>query len=261
MNDPCQSLTAQLADGRLDDASRAHAAQCPSCRTLLAADRSVSNDLDGPATLSPSAELQALMAAPLAPTRGFSVARRLAAPALATALTVAAFAMRATRPDLGTQPRALFVGALAVMVVAWLGAGVLALGRGRAGVGVNVGAQVAGAAAALGAFTVVALAMTRPSEGSVLDDSLGGIWHCGSFSVAVGALLGAVAFGAARRTAVVSPAASGALLGVASGLGGAMVLHWICGVASPLHVLVGHGAAAALGAALGALLGRRVVAV
>lgn len=264
MTDACQTFTEHLAaqgpDG-LDATSRAHADACAGCRAVLSFDRTMSNDLAAPTPLAPSAELAALMRAPVAPSRGFSLARRLAAPVVATVAAVSCFAVCAPRPDLAAQPKGIFVGAFALMVAVWCAAVALALARGRAGVGVRGALQGAAVAAAIATFTVTALGMTLPVEGSLPDNGLPGMWHCGTFSVIVGAALGVVMFRAARRSAVVSPAATGALLGVASGLGGALVLHWICGVASPLHVLLGHGVALAVGAGVGALLGRRVVAV
>jgi hypothetical protein len=64
-----------------------------------------------------------------------------------------------------------------------------------------------------------------------------------------------------RGTDPVHPGATGAALGASAGALGGMLIHLHCPYADPMHALVGHVLPIALLGAIGALVGRRLLAV
>ena len=64
-----------------------------------------------------------------------------------------------------------------------------------------------------------------------------------------------------RGSDPVHPAATGAAIGAAAGAWGGLLIHLHCPYADPVHTVIGHVLPIVLLAALGAILGRRLLAV
>lgn len=82
---------------------------------------------------------------------------------------------------------------------------------------------------------------------------------CGSFSLAAGAAALSGMLYLWRRTDPFNPQLSGSLIGLASGIAGALAVGLKCPVTESWHLLLAHGAGVALLIGVGLLLGRRVL--
>jgi hypothetical protein len=96
-----------------------------------------------------------------------------------------------------------------------------------------------------------------------LSDSSEGLHHIRCIAATLGLAVGPfVAFARVRRGSdPISPWLTGAAIGTAAAAWGAVTLPLICGFTSPVHMLIGHFLPVLLIAAVGALLGERLVAV
>ncbi|MDO9021076.1 MAG: NrsF family protein [Myxococcales bacterium] len=262
----CDRVVDALA-GRsaLDGELAAHVARCGPCGAMVAADR----ELDALTVPAPSGDealppaLRDALRRDARPVAAFSAWRR-ALPAAAVALAVAAVGLLARpRADLAHQPvgrMALGAGAAVAGLAVAL---TLLLHGGRRGLGLPASVRWIFVGSALAGFAAVSAAVSVPVEGSV---HLAGAaaWlarlGCALHGTALAALVGAVLFYGARRSAAVSPAAAGAVAGLGAGLVGALAQHLQCPVMDLDHTLVAHLAPVALGALLGALAGRRWLA-
>ena len=204
-------------------------------------------------------QLIAALAADAAPRAG--VARRLGLGLLLTAPLAAAALVAAMglRPDLG----AALMSAAAVKTL-----GPLALAAASAALAVALSRPEArprgqtlvltglGAAAALG--FVWALATEGPGA-LARDIASGSLWTCLRAVPAFAALPLVAAFAALRAGATLRPTRAGAAAGLAAGAMGAAVYSLHCTDDAPLFYLPAYGAGMLIPAALGALLGPRLL--
>jgi hypothetical protein len=166
----------------------------------------------------------------------------------------------------GIQPKGRPAGYMVALFLAWLPIAAVAtwagVSRGRSMLGRR--AEWLFAVIALTPVSLLAtwaaVAMAWPST---LNDGSGikQIIICDSATLAfsIGPLL---AFGAVRRrTDPVTPRLTGAAIGTAAAVWGALALHLVCGFTRPLHMLFGHVLPIALGALIGALLTSYRVAI
>lgn len=265
----CDLIADAVAEGRaLTERQRLHVSSCRACELLTADDAALAAMVRADAaTHDRDAMPEALRAAvegASSPVRAFSAWRRAARvmwPALAFATTAIVWRPRA---DLAHRPMAwVLVGLAALASLLALGAWT-SLSRGARGLGASVTSR-AMALVAIVAGSLAALSSLHDAvEGSHVvegNDAVTALAHCAFRGVTAGVLAAALAGPALRRTAVTAPTLTGALGGAVAGLAGALTLHVMCPVAGVAHALVGHGAPVVLGAVLGALAGRRFVAV
>lgn len=264
MND-CNRVLDALAEGAaLDGPLRAHVALCADCGALVAADRHLTTARvtdAGDEELPPA--LRAALAADAGPVTAFD-ARRRALPALAAAALVAVAAVVVMpRADLAHQPMARVAVGLVAATSGVLGSLALLLHGGSRGLGVSARARWVFVAAALAAFAAVTALVTVPVEGSV-ELTGAAAWQarvgCALHGTLFAAVVGTLVFYGARRSAAVSPTAAGAVAGLAAGFVGALAQHLHCPVMDLDHTLVAHVAPLVVGAAAGALAGRRWLA-
>jgi hypothetical protein len=137
-------------------------------------------------------------------------------------------------------------------LVGWIAAGALAFGlaqrRGRVPASVRL-VQLA-LALVVGAFLVLAVAFSGPSDGGGLQG--GGCMAAASLLSAGPLVFVALFF---RRSFATAPAWRGAFLGALAGLAGAVGVHAHCPVAVMSHVVLAHGLPILLGALVGAVAG------
>ncbi len=115
----------------------------------------------------------------------------------------------------------------------------------------------------LGFFTYLATVSTGfDSLANVLfgGDAVPHAARCGVGSTALGTLAAATLFVLWRRTDPFHPALTGALAGVLGGVAGAIAIGLVCPGQEGFHLWLGHGLVLLLLGALGALLGRRLLA-
>jgi hypothetical protein len=107
----------------------------------------------------------------------------------------------------------------------------------------------------LGIAISLVIAMAVPFHFRHEENFLAKGWTC----IRAGALLGALAAGplwlVLRRGVILSPAMTGAAIGLFAGLAGATTLQIHCPNLDAGHILVGHLGVAALGAVIGLLIG------
>lgn len=265
----CDLIADAVAEGRvLTEGQRRHVTSCRACELLTADDAALASMVRADAATADTdampAALRAAVEGASSPVRSFSAWRRavrVMGPALAFAMAAIVWRPRA---DLAHRPMAwVVVGVAALASLVALGAWT-SLSRGARG----LGASVASRAAVLVAIVLGSLAAlsslhdavegSRVVEGSAAVTALA---HCAFRGVTAAALAAVLVGPALRRTAVTAPTLTGALGGAVAGLAGALTLHVMCPVAGLAHALVGHGTPVVLGAVLGALVGRRFVAV
>ena len=189
---------------------------------------------------------------PASPTRAEVRRKRAVAVVAALVYEAALLAMMGLRPDLATAPRAaLALGFLAPVAALALAVASSARSRGR-GLGEP---PVRIASAMVGAIVLFAVAaVLGPHDSSASDATTGATLACamGVMMLAFAPLvLVAVAF---RRAFTASAPWRTAALGVACGALAAAAIHLRCAIDDPIHVIVGHGAAIALGAIAGAFV-------
>jgi hypothetical protein len=194
------------------------------------------------------------------PSRAVGARRRARAVVIGFGSLLASLALLGVRPH--DRPH----GYVAALFVAWLPIAAAAtwagVSRGRSMLG-----RPAGWLVGVVALTPVALlavwagvAMVWPS---VLHDSTGAretlICDVVTILFSIGPLL---AFNALRkRTDPVAPRLTGAAIGTAAAVWGAIALHLVCAWTAPLHILLGHVAPVVLVALAGALIIARRVAI
>lgn len=240
------------------DAVTAHAAQCPDCRALLDAEDAWEDPDSSPPP--PMGSALAAAVANAAPVRPFNPWLRAMPPVLLTAALTGATLFRQRRPDEETLGPAGMWGPVALFGALAAFSYFSVFSRGSSGTGRGDAWRVGAVVAALMVFCSVTLAVAQPGMMAV---GSGAWWqastHCAAAGSAYLLMVGASALWAARRTALVSPSAAGAAVVVAAGLCGVMVLHVLCAVTEPLHLLAGHGVILLAGALAGAVLGPRLL--
>lgn len=262
----CDQVVDALSEAKPLDASlEAHLAACDGCRAMVAADRALgslaASDVVEEEPLPPA--LSEALRRDHQAVSAFSPWRR-ALPFAALVLAIVAVGLAVLpRPDLAHQP----VGRIALGLGAALSglaiALTLLLHGGRSGLGLPSRLRWAFVAVALAGYEAINAAVTVPVEGSVHHEgaaaSAATVW-CAVHGGLLAAVAGALVFLGARRSAVVSPTAAGAVAGLAAGFAGALAQHLLCPVMDMDHTLFAHLAPPALGALLGAWAGRRWLA-
>lgn len=261
---PCDDVADALSEDReLTAAQAEHTRSCAQCKALVDIDASLEHAVNTPRDDEPPAALKAAIAADNAPVSPFVWWRRALVPLGAVGALAALALVLIPRRDLTAQPF-MFFGTAAIVVVALACVGFIAvLHRGARGVGVPAPLRAVYALATLVTFVLVTVVTTRAVEGSVVlegDALIRSMWTCGTFGLVSSTPVGVALFVVARRSAPVSPALVGAVAGVATGMAAALIQHLACPVAVVSHALVAHSAPALIGAAVGALLGRRLLA-
>jgi hypothetical protein len=239
---------------------REHLNQCEPCRQVVDFDQSLDqSELAHVLTLEPSQELKALVASTQGPTVRSSCWRRAVLPTSITALAAAAV-LPILRVDFHSQPGWFAYG------VAAMWAGMFALGLvtvlapGRWGLGIPPWLRMAYVAGSIAVFETVAWTATRPTSYSLIRVGVDAWWShlaCALAGTAVAALIGVLMVRAARRTAAVSPTTAGSAAGTAAGFAAALCGHLECAFANASHIALAHLVPVALGAIVGALVGRR----
>jgi hypothetical protein len=190
------------------------------------------------------------------PTRSRVRAQRVGALAGAVICDAAWVAFVERRPDLALVPYAWLALGLGIPVAAAVLALSAVTSRGALGLGEPKGRVMTLAIASPVLFasaTAIAAAPTAP-------DPLFWRHAVGCMSVTLVLVVGPLAMGlwAFRRAFVVESVWRTAALGVACGALAAATMSLVCPVRSASHVILGHGAILLIGAAVGALLGRRL---
>jgi hypothetical protein len=151
-----------------------------------------------------------------------------------------------------------------VLVLATATSALVALHRGARGLGPPPLVRIATVALGVVAFEVLTALSIRAVDGAA---SVASAAHgvemraCATKGVVMALALAVVMFASARRTAVTAPGASGAALGAAAGFAATLALHVACAASSHEHVMLSHVVPVVVAAALGVLLGRRVLSV
>jgi hypothetical protein len=168
--------------------------------------------------------------------------------------------------SLGIQPKGRPHGYMLALFLAWLPiAGVATwagVSRGRSMLG-RPAEWLLGVIALTPVSLFAAWAAVAMAWPSTFNDASGAKQHiiCDVVTLlfSIGPLL---AFGAVRRrTDPVSPRLTGAAIGTAAAVWGALALHLQCGFTRPMHMLLGHVLPILLGALVGAALTSYRVAV
>lgn len=202
-----------------------------------------------------------LASLPPSPSRERLLSRRLGMLLIALAIVTAAVLVMKLRGDLATGSRAGFFVALLGPLGGGALALVVALKGGRTGLGPSRGALVGAAAIAVLSFVIAAALGTQLTAGA------GGIgvvgeppWRANLVCATLGLVLGSVPFvlalAALRGAFAVVTRLRAALVGLACGGVAAAALHAHCPYDGLVHVLVGHGFAMLVGAAVAAALAR-----
>jgi hypothetical protein len=199
-----------------------------------------------------------LASLPPSPSRERLQARRIGLLLISLALVTATVLVMKLRADLATSSRAGFFVALLGPLAGGGFALVVAMKGGRAGIGPSRGALVAATAFAVLSFVIAA------ALGAQLGSALQASWRANLVCAALGLVLGSVplllAFTALRGAFPVVTRLRAALLGLAAGGLAAAALHAHCPYDGLVHVLVGHGFAMLVGAAVASALARRLQA-
>lgn len=207
-------------------------------------------EIPDPAKPSSNAALR-LPSLPPAPTRQVVRQRQVLALIGGVAWLGAHLAVYGIRPDLAGLPFGYVAAQIALPAVLATGSLVVALGSGKRGLGVKIGLVSSLAVLGPGSFCLIALgapAPRNPEPGTLIDTLL--CFDITVACVAVPLLCAAItlrgAFAAAARW-------RSALVGAGIGLfaGATMNLH--CSNVGPGHMLLGHGFAVLVAAALGAV--------
>lgn len=261
----CDQVVDALSEAKALDASlQAHLASCEGCRAMVAADQALGSLAASGSDEEPlPPALSEALRRDHRPVSSFSPWRR-ALPFALLVVAVAAVGLAVLpRPDLAHQP----VGRIALGIGASLSALAIALTLllhgGRSGLGLPARLRWIFVAVALAGYEAINAAVTVPVEGSVhLEGAAasasraGCALHGALLAVAAGVLV----FRGARRSAVVSPTAAGAVAGLAAGFVGSLAQHLLCAVMDMDHTLFAHLAPPIVAALLGALAGRRWLA-
>lgn len=206
---------------------------------------------DPAAAAGPAAPL-VLPRLPAAPTRQVVRGRRVAALIGGLSWLGVHLAVYGIRTDLTGLPFTYVAAQIALPVLLATGSLVVALGSGKLGLGLRIGLVSTLAILGPASFCVIALGAPSPrvAEPATLVDTLlcfdiTVAWVAVPLLCAAITLRGAFAAGARSRSALV-----GAGIGLFAGA--TMNLH--CPNVAPVHVLLGHGLAVVVAAALGALV-------
>lgn len=188
---------------------------------------------------------------PRAPTRPLVRSRRIAALIGGLSWLAVHLAVYGVRTDLRGLPATYVAAQIGLPVLLATGSLVVALGSGKLGLGFKIGLVSALAVLGPASFCLVALGAPlprQPEPGTLVDTVLcfdiTAAWVAVPLLCAAITLRGAFASGARWRSALV-----GAGIGLFAGA--AMNLH--CTNVAPAHMLLGHGLAVVVAAALGAL--------
>jgi hypothetical protein len=206
---------------------------------------------DPAAAANPAAPLR-LPSLPAAPTRQVVRGRRAAALIGGLAWLGVHLAVYGIRTDLGELPFVYVAAHIALPVLVATGSLLVALGSGKLGLGMRIGLIITLAILGPVSFCVVALGAPSPRvpEPATLVDTLlcfdiTVAWVAVPLLCAAITLRGAFAAGARARSALVGG-------GIGLFAGATMNLH--CPNVAPAHILLGHGLAVVVAAALGALV-------
>lgn len=213
-------------------------------------------------TLSADVKKRVLEAARLEPSPPRKVIQKNTALLLATAaitLVSVFFAFGGIHP--GERPEALLLGTAVGWAAIAVAATSLALWRGRSMLG-RPGRMLYLVALAT-PFALLAWAVIMDVANKDSLKPCPPVLAMGCFAITL--LMAAwplVALSFARRgTDPVHPRATGASLGAAAGAWASVAIHLHCPLSSPLHMLLGHVLPAAALVAIGAWLGKRVIAL
>ncbi len=249
----CSATLDALCDGGpLPAAVLEHARHCASCTALLRADNVLSHQPTPQAPpISPALRAAIQQGGAVRP---FSPWRAVMPWAVTASLLTMAGILSTRHQWNPTQVLATFTLCLATAV-----AGVLLVSRGPLGLGVAAATRWA---AVVGAFVLLQVAHALVVDPSEAADEFSMQHHLGCLRAGVMASLVCALplVWALRRSAAVSPASTGALLGAASALPALTMLALACPVRESIHLLVFHAAVALVGVAAGWVGGRRVVA-
>lgn len=206
-------------------------------------------DPAAPASPSPTIRLPSL---PAAPTRRRVQGRRFAALIGGLSWLGVHLGVYGIRADLKGLPLTYVAAQIVLPVVLATGSLAVALGSGRLGLGVRIGLVSTLALLGPASFCIIALGAPVPSiaaPGTLIDAVLcfdiTAAWVAVPLLCAAITLRGAFPAGARWRSALV-----GAAIGLFAGA--TMNLH--CPNVAPTHILLGHGLAVVVAAALGALV-------
>jgi hypothetical protein len=202
-------------------------------------------------------ELAAALRAPT-PTRARLRIERLAAIVVALVAQAIALATLGLRRDLGAGTMlAWSLGAIgpALAVAIAIGAGTRRGRPHRAALGLD--ARSTGIAAAMAAVVfVLSVVANAALAGAWREPGMRADLVCAALAAAFAAAPIALAALAFRHAFATSAGARTAALGIAGGALAALTSHLHCPIDAPLHAIFGHGFAIAIGAAIGAGLGR-----
>lgn len=257
----CRAVTEALSEGRgLDAAARAHVAGCTACRALGRVDAALR--AEGRAEAPPMGAALRAALDELKPVEALSVNRQLLPLLLAAMFAATGGLVIHPRPDLAQQP----FGRMALGVVTTFGGASLAWFAAASGGAWGLGWPASRRWSLAGALVTLAAAVTAAVtvavEGSVQSQgrALALALKCGVEGSLLAGALGVLLF---RRMAgqSLAPTSAGALAGLGAGCAGALAQHLMCAVMEPTHTLTAHLAPLLGGALLGALLGRRWLAL
>lgn len=206
-------------------------------------------------------EIRRACASELSPRRGLSVGARVGltlALAAGVVLVLALLALGKERPSSAGHAALFGAAGWGVVQAAIVG---LALARpGRRAAGGLWLAVALGVPLAFIGYLTLAASSRLPLGEFFRGEHAGGALGCGLHALLFGAIAAAGTLFIWRRTDPFSPALSGGLVGLVGGLTGATAIGIACPAGETWHLWLGHGAAVAMLALAGWLLGRRVLA-
>jgi hypothetical protein len=242
---------------------REHGFTCPHCRGLWNADRLLRGSQppsSPPRTIALSAELQHALNEHHGVTRGSSPWTRVLA-VLTTCAACLVFALTfAPRADLLRLSSALLLQPSAAFTAGLLATLLVFFYRGRSGLGAPAWLRWSVVLISVAATQALCSMQLRLWPTTAGLGSFATPHDCLAFGLATVLFVGAAAFVVSRHTALVSPAASGAVAGCSAGWASMLFLYLHCPSQHALHLHVVHGLAPLLAIGIGALLGRRWLA-
>jgi hypothetical protein len=261
----CDMIEDAVLEGQsLDDAQQTHITKCAQCNEFTTADRALSQLVANASEDTQLPEsLRAMVASNVTPVASFSLWQRSAVPLILVAVVVCAGMLVRPRSDLSAQQGMTFVAVLMVFATLVVAGIYIVLHRGSRGLGASRIQRLIALVAVLGMSELVMALVSHGSAASTgvqIHELLLACAHCGVCGTLVSLVVALGFFGVARRTAVTSPSLMGAVAGATSGLSGAMYLHVTCPNAAIDHMMISHGGPVVLGAVIGALVGKRLLA-
>jgi Negative regulator of sigma F len=258
VNADCEAFVKALGERGPSTELAIHAAHCAQCKPVWEVDQALRHQAKLPPAPPMAAELQRLLFEHRpAPYATSFWARALAVLAVVTA-SFGLVLLCVPRADLGAISAASLLGPIAPLAsLLLLGLGLFAY-RGKTGLGIAPWLRWTFSIGAVFAYELVTALELHASPG---ETGLAPERDCLFVGAAVAFAVAAVSCGVSRRTALISPGASGALAGSIAGLAAILGLHVHCPSLLATHLTLVHVVPLLLAIGGGLYAGRRWLAV